>query len=166
MRQRNTPDTFWRRILKSENCWIWIGALRSGYGELSFVSITGSYNPIGAHVVAWILTNGPIPEGMDVLHKCDNPPCCRPDHLFLGTSQDNMRDMAEKGRSAWSERSSLAKLSKDRVLNIIGMSSQGVPQNRIAKIFELHESTVSLIVRGKRWEHLAGVVDNNLRQSF
>lgn len=94
-----TPDTehFWRRVDTSADCSLWTGPVnRGGYGV---------YNHLGerclAHRAAWILTFGPIPDGMGVLHHCDNPPCVRPDHLFIGTQADNARDMNAKGRNVF-----------------------------------------------------------------
>jgi hypothetical protein len=77
-----------------DQCWPWwkgtnYGTIRDGQGGL-----------VGAHRAVWAVLNGPIPECLDVLHRCDNPPCCNPGHLFLGTHSDNMTDMSRKGRGA------------------------------------------------------------------
>jgi len=84
-------ERFWRYVLKSvgNGCWIWTGALRQGYGQIS--------NKV-AHRVSWEIHNGPIPQGFFVCHHCDNPPCVNPYHLFLGNAQDNTSDMIIKGR--------------------------------------------------------------------
>lgn len=75
-------------------CWIWTGHIRTnGYGAMSIKSKL-QY----AHRISWELHNGPIPEGLFVLHKCDNPPCVNPDHLFIGTQKDNLQDAFKKGR--------------------------------------------------------------------
>lgn len=89
-------DYFWSRMDKSKECWPWIGKLNreNGYGQ---VRISGTIRPV-VHRVAWELTYGPIPEGLLVCHHCDNPACCRPDHLFLGTMKDNIQDAVKKGR--------------------------------------------------------------------
>lgn len=93
---RGTPaDRFWAKVRKTNTCWLWIGAtIKGGYG-----SFGGIKCKVGmAHRFSWTLHNGPIPAGLDVLHRCDTPPCVNPEHLFLGTQTDNSRDMVQKGR--------------------------------------------------------------------
>lgn len=85
---------FWSKVRRGSSCWTWSGRIGDrGYGQFDDGDRT-----LRAHRVAWTLTRGEIPAGMQVLHRCDNPACVRPDHLFLGTHDDNMRDMAAKGR--------------------------------------------------------------------
>ena len=85
---------FWEQVMKTPECWIWTGyTTKGGYGL-----ITSNGKTTTAHRFAWELTYGRILRGMDILHHCDNPTCVRPDHLFLGTQQDNIIDMVEKGR--------------------------------------------------------------------
>ena len=93
----NTIETLMSRVMPitEVGCWIWLGALRCGYGHISWEN-----KPALVHRVMWVLTNGPIPDGMNVCHKCDTPPCCNPTHLFLGTDQDNVHDAVRKGRHA------------------------------------------------------------------
>ena len=94
--EHTAAERFWARIDKTGECWLWTGKahLSFGYGHLSFHGRTTS-----SHRVAWELTYGPIPDGMTVMHSvCDNPPCCRPDHLKLGTNADNLKEMWAKGR--------------------------------------------------------------------
>lgn len=94
-------NRFWSKVNKHGpragrlgRCWLWMGGCtQSGYGRFSIHSRMHR-----AHRVAWELTNGPIPEGICVLHRCDNPPCVRPSHLWLGTAADNQRDCVIKGR--------------------------------------------------------------------
>jgi hypothetical protein len=85
---------FWQYVNKTGDCWLWIGAKKAtGYG---YTSLSGK--GVRAHRASWEIHRGPIPDGLCVLHKCDNPPCVNPDHLFLGTQQDNMTDKYNKGR--------------------------------------------------------------------
>lgn len=94
---------FWDKVdIKSENdCWEWKAyrTKRSGYGSFGI-----KYSVIAAHRVAWMLTNGEIPANLYVLHKCDNPPCVNPKHLFIGTQKDNMDDCASKKRNVQSKK--------------------------------------------------------------
>ena len=91
---------FWMQVHKSSGCWVWVGnRIPQGYGT---IGVGGK--PVRAHRYSWELHNGPIPDGLFVLHRCDNPPCVRPDHLFLGTALDNSRDCVDKGRHRGRER--------------------------------------------------------------
>ena len=86
---------FWSKVHVTNGCWLWTRCRRKdGYGKLGLFG-----EIVYAHRVAWLLTNGPIPKGLCVLHHCDNPPCCNPDHLFLGTRADNATDRDTKGRT-------------------------------------------------------------------
>jgi len=88
--------SFWKKVIKKDGCWEWAACTNeSGYG----IFHTGKKTD-RAHRVSWILTNGEIPSGLFVCHKCDNPPCTNPDHLFLGTNKDNVDDMIAKGRNS------------------------------------------------------------------
>lgn len=90
-------DKFWPKVQKTDGCWLWIGAVTdTGYGYLS-CQVPRRHN-MRAHRISWELHNGAIPVGLNVLHRCDIPPCVRPDHLFLGTALDNNRDCISKGR--------------------------------------------------------------------
>lgn len=99
---RATPDRFWEKVDKSagpDGCWPYMGFRKwDGYGWLAR-TIDGKQKHMTAHRCAWILTQGFPPEGMHLLHKCDNPPCCNPTHLRLGTHDENMDDMRKRGRN-------------------------------------------------------------------
>lgn len=83
----------------ADECWPWIGGSRiRGYGWFHYI-LKPSPRGCLAHRFSWTLENGPIPDGLDILHSCDNPPCCNPGHLSLGTQLENARDMVERGRS-------------------------------------------------------------------
>lgn len=98
--RRSLEERFWEKVQKTDSCWPWTGFLNHfGYGN---ISSGGRYGrPIRAHRVSWELHNGPIPDGLFVLHNCpsgDNPACVNPAHLWLGTKLQNSRDMMAKGR--------------------------------------------------------------------
>jgi hypothetical protein len=104
-RSKNFPDSFWKRVDKSKGkngCWPWMKYCdREGYGRVSVPIAIARYergDNYLTHRYAWELTHGKIPKGKHVLHHCDNPPCCNPAHLWLGTHQDNMDDRQKKGR--------------------------------------------------------------------
>src|SRR3990167_5944059 len=101
-------------VKKTDNCWKWTHTKNiHGYG---FVSHLGKNTP--AHRFSWILNNGKIPDGLCVLHKCDNRICVNPDHLFLGTLQDNISDKVSKGRQAVGEKVGSSKLSNKDIVKI------------------------------------------------
>lgn len=133
------------------DCWPWTGARKdSGYGVLS---IGGRL--VRAHRAAWEAANGLIPEGLCVCHRCDNPPCCNPAHLFLGTYADNNRDMARKGRAAGGsrlrgDRHHRARLSDAAVAAIRSRHANGETQRRLAAEFGISTSQLHNIVRGKQ----------------
>lgn len=87
---------FWSKVRKTKKCWIWTGAkILSGYGRFGIKN-----KAYYSHRISWSLVNGTIPKGFQILHKCDNPSCVNPNHLFIGTQKDNMLDMMKKGRKA------------------------------------------------------------------
>jgi len=132
---------FWSKVNKTDTCWEWTG-YKDRYG---IFGIEGKN--LKAHRVSWEITFGPVPEGLHVLHKCDNPGCVKPDHLFLGTHTDNMRDMVVKGRGG------RAKLTLDEVREIrrIGRS---VKSKVIGAQYGLSESQVCAILRNDQWAAL------------
>lgn len=92
---RSFADRFWSKVDKTDSCWLWTGAVNDhGYGQV-YVNGKLAY----AHRVALVLSGRQVPPGMFACHHCDTPNCVRPDHLFIGTNADNMRDCANKGRA-------------------------------------------------------------------
>lgn len=104
------------------------------------------------HRVSYRLAVGPIPDGMEVLHKCDNPPCFRPDHLFTGTHMDNMKDASVKGRLPHGEKHRDAKVTRDQVVEIRRLYRDGTSQRKLATRFGIDKSVVSRLVTRKTWK--------------
>jgi len=129
-------------------CWTWMAFRRKGYGR--FRLGTGCEN---ANRVSYALYVGQIPDGMLVCHRCDNPSCVNPDHLFLGTNQDNISDMDSKGRRHVSRgtKHGMAKLSDAEVLEIKKAPGK---QRDIAKKFGISQAMVNNIKLNKNWKHL------------
>lgn len=98
MSRRNTVADFWRHVVKGDGCWLWSGPKNPTYGYGSFSGVVGEQHLTTAHRYSFAVANGPIPDGLQVLHRCDVTACVRPDHLFLGTQRDNMLDAIAKGR--------------------------------------------------------------------
>lgn len=150
-------DRLWPKVSVGhpDECWPWIARAKiSGYGVL-----TSPAGNVLAHRVAWQTTNGPIPDGLWVLHRCDNPPCCNPGHLFLGTAQDNIDDMMRKGRAP--SRPSVGwftKLSMEDVLSIIGLLREGRSSLSIAKAYGVSAGAIRLIRDQKTWKHVSRTV--------
>lgn len=163
--KRPLADRFWEKVQKTEGCWLWTGATDGGgYGQIG--SDTGSPVPFKAHRVSYQLHVGPIPDRLEVLHTCDNPPCVRPDHLFLGTQTDNMRDCAAKGRirvgteahrrnasrgeGRWSARLTEADVVAIRIRYAAG----GVTCAEIARDYPVCGAHIAGIVSRKFWKHV------------
>lgn len=126
------------------DCWEFQGGKhRFGYGMINMSESKASDVTV-SHIVAWEISNGPVPDGLFVCHKCDNPPCCKPDHLFLGTHQDNMDDMVKKGRSG-------SRLPEWEILEIRASSES---DDTLAKKYGCSPLTIWRIRSGKTWTNL------------
>lgn len=146
---RSSPENFWNKVSKSspDRCWPWTGATDdSGYGSLS-----RARRHKKAHRHAWEITFGQIPLGILVCHHCDNPPCCNPAHLFLGTHSDNSNDKLSKRRQDCSRGDAhhSAKLTAEKVGAILRLRQSGMSLGDIAYLFGVSASSVSAIVLGK-----------------
>lgn len=147
-------ERFWSMVEKTDGCWLWRGATdKDGYGF--FMSFYRERGESRVHRIAWMLVHGPIPEGMDVLHKCDNPPCLNSvDHLFLGTQTDNMRDMRAKGRALVGERNPHSKLTEDVVREIRRLRAEGVMRQKVADLLGVSLAVVKQVSARRIWKHV------------
>lgn len=151
-------ERFWEKVRKTGSCWTWTGQRHDhGYGRLeTYVPKRIVYL---AHRLSWEIHFGPIPEGLQVLHKCDNPPCVNPDHLFLGTHLDNMNDMRRKGRNVRGERLPHSKLTTAAVLDIRARYAKGnVTQQALADHFGVSNSQINGVIHRNAWKHVSSEV--------
>lgn len=170
-------DRFWKRVAKGapEACWPWTASrTRAGYGQLQ--ARRYSSQPLTAHRVAWEVATGTAPGNLHVLHRCDNPACVNPEHLFLGTQRDNNEDRNRKQRTASGENNGavtkplqnpfvrdggsglrreahpMAKLTEEEVATIRRSYTGGRGQlKELGLRFRISSTHVLRIVRGKNW---------------
>lgn len=149
-------DRFWSKVHKDKqgSCWMWRAYKNNqGYGTFK---LHGKMQL--AHRVAWELERGPIPGGKIVCHRCDTPACCNPDHLFLGTQDDNMKDALAKGRlpSRNGEGNGRARLTNIDVQFIKHWLKDGRwTQLQLAEAFEVCCTTINHINTSRRWQEVA-----------
>ncbi len=135
-------ERFWSKVIKTDHCWIWnAGVTSAGYGSFY---VNGKM--CQSHRVIWELVIGPIPEGLFVLHSCDNPPCVRPNHLFLGTQQDNVNDMMRKKRQRTKLTAAEVKEIRQRY------PGDGSPQLQLAIEYGVSQRLINQIVNNKIWK--------------
>lgn len=134
-------------VPENNGCLLWIGSRTGlGYGRFWFDGRTWL-----ASRMAWFLERGSIADGLIVLHKCDNPPCVNPAHLFLGTYKDNVADSAHKGRRATLDRHGRSKLTSPEVAAIRAARATGEAERVIAKRYRISQCQVSKIVLFQSW---------------
>lgn len=146
-----TQNDFWNRVDKTESCWIWKGRTdRQGYGWFRW-----DYRDQKSHRLSYQWAKGSIPQGQFVCHSCDNPSCVNPDHLWIGSLQDNHRDMMNKGRHGYGvmkgSKNASAKLTEAQVLEI--RATPG-PNWRIAEKYGVSKCTIDEIKTRTTWRHI------------
>lgn len=168
-RTRPASERFWRFVEPGEGCWEWRGTrMLTGYGQIRSGGKDTRW--MYAHRLSWEVHFGPIPEGMKVCHRCDNPPCVRPDHLFIGTDADNVADKVSKGRQLRGdnhpsrrrpdlvrrgEAKPMAKLTEDIVRAIRAEHAAGtITMAALARRYGVSPSIISVVVARKTWRHV------------
>jgi len=147
-------DRFYRyvKMADPESCWEWQSTRNnSGYGKFWLHGRTDL-----AHRVSYRIANGPIPNGHQIRHMCDNPTCVNPRHLLTGTGKQNARDALNRGRYRWGDRNGRAKLTEDQVCEIKTCWSAGESQVSMAKRFRVSRAAIQWILNGKNWTRLNG----------
>jgi hypothetical protein len=151
-------ERFWKKVQRGEgedDCWVWKSAFTDrGYGAFH---IEGK--PIRAHRASWLLTYGHIPDNLLVLHRCDNPACVRPSHLFLGTHWDNVHDCEAKGRRGYDRirgsYSTTAILTEQEVAEIRRRYLEGdITQKELAELYRVSDTAIWQIVHHRTWKHV------------
>lgn len=154
---KKTKEKFEEKIKKTSKCWEWQACLSvKGYGQFGIYR-DGKWKVVAAHRVSYELYVGSIPDGMQVLHHCDNPSCVKPDHLFLGTNDENVADRVAKGRNAVmvGDKNPRAVLNENDVINIRQMLKYNVKsQKKIAEEYNVSCSTISHINTRRLWPHV------------
>lgn len=138
---------FMRKVTRGDGCWLWMGArCVAGYGRMGI-----GKKSVPAHRIAYLIATDVDPGDLCVLHRCDNPQCVRPDHLFLGTMTDNNLDMDAKGRRPTGERSHRSKLTEASVVQIRERYLSGETQHALAKEYGITQPAISRAIRGVTW---------------
>jgi hypothetical protein len=149
-------DRFWKYIEKKDGCWIWRGGLNSmGYGQFHI----GNGKMALCHRLSWVVHRGPIDGDLCILHKCDNPKCVNPDHLFIGTMKDNMQDKANKKRNLknigeYSCQHKLTDCEATEIRKLYKRATRNFNIQSLAKKYNIGQTTVWEILNGRAWKHL------------
>ena len=159
MSKKHTPQDFWNRVNvgKPDECWAWNG----NSDELGYGLIHYHRRKWRAHRLAYTLTKGEIPKDMIIMHKCDNPACCNPDHLSVGEHKDNVHDMMQKARMKGRRANALEpslppKLTEQDVKDIRAEYATGTTSYaQLGKKYNVHRLYVANVVKRKVWKHVA-----------
>ena len=153
-RARALPEAerFWALVDRTgDGCWLWQAARdKQGYGLFT----RDGHKQIVAHRMAYELTYGPVDAGTRILHRCDNPPCCWPQHLFPGTDRDNSDDKVAKGRHLKGEQIAKAKLTEEQVREIRHLAATGTPVASLAGRFNVTAGAIYFVLSRYTWKHV------------
>lgn len=158
---------FYARVKEQDpnDCWPWIGNIDSrGYGVLCVTISKGRYLRVKAHRLAYMIFYGKFDKKLFVCHKCDNPGCVNPHHLFLGTCRDNIRDRDSKGRQARGETSGVSMLTEQDVKEIWRLRASGMRQKEIGERVQISKEQVSSVLTSRAWVHV-NVKDEDKRKA-
>lgn len=155
----STKCCFNHQIIKQKNgCWEWTGMSSCGYGQLT---IYETNKRMRAHRYSYSIYKGKVPDELHVCHHCDNPKCCAPSHLFLGTDKDNMADCKKKGRTAKGDKvahrgesNKNSKFNNENIIDIRSMCSQGFKDRQIADKYKTSVQQINIIRHRKSWKHI------------
>lgn len=154
MKNASMEERFWEKVRKTSRCWLWTGQRPNGYGRLdTYAPKRANYS---AHRMSWTIHKGEIPSGLHVLHRCDNPACVNPKHLFLGDQKANNADKIAKKRHVRGSGFPHSKLTDKSVASIKAQYQKGgITQTSLAGKYGVSRSQISGIVLGKTWRHVA-----------
>ncbi len=155
-------ERFWEKVDKSDGCWEWNAGLTTGYGGFKL-----NGKRVLAHRMSWLITNGSIPSGMNVLHKCGNRKCVNPEHLYIGTQVDNVADAMKAGTHHVPPKGychphlirkgaehSNAKLDDSNVREIRLLRQDGMSCRELGRVYGVDHSVISEVVNNKIWKHV------------
>ena len=145
----NTINDFHQRYTLKNGCWIWNTTKIKKYPQWWFDN-----KQVYVHRWSYEYFNGPIPQGYDVCHHCDNPCCVNPKHLFVGTRQDNINDMVSKNRQCRGSQKPTAKLNENDVIAIRNYPSYYGSNRKLAKKYQVSVGTIEQIKSNKTWRHI------------
>lgn len=153
---KSAEERFWNKVNKTESCWLWTGEIStSGYARFH-----DNVKRTKVQATRWVFERlfGPVPDDQDICHRCDVRECVNPNHLFLGSRSENMKDAANKGRLPWQKvppkgvRHPRAKFTDSQVLEVRKLAKDGISGSSIARLFNVDHSTVNRIIRGDTWD--------------
>lgn len=152
-KRQNMIDHYNKYVIRKEGCWGWSGAQRRK-DEPYYAVMSYERKIIPAHRVSWIIHKGNIPDGLWVLHSCDNKTCSNPDHLFLGTVKDNVHDAMKKGLiiPPMADNHHMSKLTSSKVKEIRKLLIDGITQAHIARLYDVTPTMIQGISAGRTWK--------------